>query len=199
MRGRLRDENRDATIAALYTGGATQEEIGNISGGISRQRVQQILGRQGVSGYNGERVDPIHVVAVCRRPDVWNWDEVARQLGGSSKQTYRQVVRSLGMEQAIRRLFAWRYRKSREAFREARRAELAEQYRGLAQQLCRIPSQKELHPSNGTAMYVTFYRFFDGMSDLRQFAGLDATDRRGPANRKRFGVKRGPNKKRVVS
>lgn len=45
-----RDENRDATVVALYKGGATMQEIADVSGGISRERVRQLLQRNGITG-----------------------------------------------------------------------------------------------------------------------------------------------------
>lgn len=176
----VRDENRDATIVALYKGGATMQEIADISGGISRERVRQLLQRNGISGeYNGERIDPIRVVAICRRQGVFKWSQVAHQMGlRCSGHALRSLVEPLGMGPAIDRLFSSRYRKERQQFRARRRAELAGTYKALAERLGRVPTITELNPRNGVSFWAYFFKYFDSMADLRTAAGVSAKDQR---------------------
>lgn len=163
------------------------QEIANISGGISRERVRQLLHRNGVSGaWNGDKTDALKVLRVCRRGDVRNWNQVASPFGGGTNgHKLRELISPLGMVPAIDRLFAWRQRKARALARTAIRDELLQEYRSLAARLGHVPGSHELVPKNGTRFWTQYMRHFNGMRELRVAAGLDATDHRATAKRKR--------------
>lgn len=174
------DANRDATVVALYAGGATQDEIAVVSGGVSRARIGQILNRNGIIGIGRRRsVGPVQVMAACRRPDVASWHDAAMALGGANRRpALRRVVDELGVAPAIERLFRWRRGHLQQAFREGRRVELIEQYRELATRLGRIPTGRDLRPENGVPFWVTFYHHFATIRELREAAGINSKDRR---------------------
>lgn len=174
------DANRDATVVALYAGGATMQEIAEISGGISRERVRQLLKRNGVAGvYNSERIDPLRVIASCRRPGNHSWSMVARDVGHpSASHQMKQIATSIGMDVAIQRLFDWRWRKESARYRAEKRSELIADYRALSDRLGRPASSGELSPTNGTPFWVVFYKYFPDIQSIRIAAGFDPNDPR---------------------
>jgi hypothetical protein len=170
------------------------QEIADISGGISRERVRQLLKRNGLVGRTiRSTCDPLLLVNACRRPGVRTWEHVDSVLGVKHPlKQKRATLSELGLLTAVRRLFRWRRQSAKRKQAVGERARLIASYQGLANRLGRVPASEELCPENGTPYWVHFFNYFDGMSDLRVSAGLDSRDRRSyGARRPREKCKRG--------
>jgi hypothetical protein len=119
-----REEYR-AARAALWAGfisaGATLAEVASAAG-LSIQTVRRILKQEGYLNPAARRrppADPLAVVRALRHPAASSLEATAK-LAGVSTAAARQVLRSLLLEQAARRL--WRARTSRGSRRRKRDA-----------------------------------------------------------------------------
>lgn len=99
---------RNAEMAALMAGGGvTLEDVARVYG-VSRERVRQIVNREGVTNRAANKHDPLAVLRAIRSGrSVSNWTRAAR---AARCNTYsaQQAVAGMGLTIAVTRLFRWR-------------------------------------------------------------------------------------------
>jgi hypothetical protein len=176
------DQNRDNWVVATYLGGATMQEIGEaLNPPVSRERVRQLLVRNGMAEdfSKRRRYDPAEMIAACRAPGVASFPMALARLGNVGHSTLVECIRELGLAPAVKRLFRMRKRQLERTHSEEYRERLIADYRALAIRLGHVPSSSELHPRNGVPFYVRFFDYFASMRELREAAGLSTKDRRG--------------------
>ena len=133
-----KDQTRELEICALYSGGETMQEIGSRYD-VSRERVRQILARNGLGGqWHYTRVDPfmvLRMVAECSSAR-----EIATRLGlncGVVLRVLRELAPRVMDEMAA---YRWHTRRDRELAR----------LRALVARLGRTPTAKELQGRRST-------------------------------------------------
>jgi hypothetical protein len=176
------DQNRDNWVVATYLGGATMQEIGDsLDPPVSRERVRQLLERNGIADDSTKRsrVDAARVIAACRAPGIASIPMAVARLQNVGYATVVDCVERLGLAPALERLFRLRKRQLTQTRFEEHRRRLIADYRALADRLGHVPSSSELHPRNGVQFYVVFFTYFASMRELREAAGLSTNDRRG--------------------
>ena len=151
---------RDQACVAFYLGGASMQAVGDLFG-LTRERVRQILKRQGVSAVTRghvQKVDPIRVIGAIRSPGIEDFVDAGKLIGVTGGGV-RRIAISLGVHRAALRLFRLR-----------KRARYARQLRALADRLNRTPGKIECDlygPSQSTLQ-----RYFGGMRAAQRAAGL---------------------------
>lgn len=149
---------RESHMIVMRESGATLEEIGRAFG-VTRERVRQLLERNGYSGSAPSRqVDPLKLLAAIRSADVCSVREAAQRCG-SNVSSGMMVIRRLGLAKAVQRLFQWR-----------RDWRYISAYRDLAAQLGHTPGVAECHEAGLWQSHIQ--RRFGGMQKLAVRAGL---------------------------
>jgi HNH endonuclease len=134
---RVSDQDRELVICALYSGGETLEEIASRfpsshGGTLSRERIRQIVARNGLVRPGSRSVDPLKVMGLvveCDSPA-----EIAVRLG-AHEEAVAKVLRVLAPE-AIVEMAAYRHQTQREW--------LLQRIRDLAARLGRRPMKADL-------------------------------------------------------
>jgi hypothetical protein len=153
-----KDETRELEICALYSGGETMQEIADRYE-VSRERIRQILRRNGLGGH-GQRtkIDPLKVlglVAECRTVR-----EIALRLGADHAAATR-VLHCLAPT-AVDEMAAYRH--------EALRNRLLAELRETASRLGRVPKKPDLDKHGPDQAHLQ--RVFGSMTRARELAGL---------------------------
>jgi hypothetical protein len=157
-----RDVARDETVAMLTLNGQTMDETG-AQFGISRERVRQLLVRQGVTERRGHRadIDPLAIMRELRKPETTSYTAIAATLGLYSSQV-THTLHALGVGAAAKRLFRWR----------RDRAILA-RFVALAHRLGHTPTAMDLMAHAGdVATQMYFQKRFGGLMNAARRAGL---------------------------
>ena len=147
---------RELEICALYSGGETQTAIGERYG-VSRERIRQIVKRNGLGGL-GRGIDPLRVLAAL--PGAGSTVELANQTG-FDVQAVARLLRAL-VPTASAEMQAYR--------REERRNRALAGLGVLAERLGRTPTTAELNfygPRVGVLQ-----RLFGSLSRAQIMAGL---------------------------
>jgi hypothetical protein len=166
-----KDCPRRQAMAALYTGGATLEEIAAING-ISRERVRQLVEPFELERHTGT-TDPLRILSVARC--VNSLKETIEQSGFYAVAVIKCLT-ELGVYEALHRLWRWRRRRvSPVCWSDA---ELLQTLRDLAKQLGRTPTQKDLNISPATGSHTTYVLRFGSLRNAQIAAGL-TPNRRG--------------------
>jgi HNH endonuclease len=162
---RVRNQDRELVICALYSGGETMAAIAKrfpssyTGRTLTRERVRQILKRNGLGG-DGRltRVDPLRVLAMVS--ECSSAKEIVRRTG-YSEVAVRRVLQVLSPT-AIPEMMAYRH--------EALRERMLGQIRALADRLGRRPLKEDLDqfgPYQGRLQLV-----FGSMSKAMTLAGF---------------------------
>lgn len=136
-----RDPERDAYAVSLREAGYTLQEIGDILG-VSRERVRQLVKRNGIEPgarervNNSRRLDPLDVARFARSPKATSLSEVAHEFGTTITKV-SELLHALGMYDAVRRLYRLRAR-------EATRQRIVRDLQAFAKRHGRLPSSREL-------------------------------------------------------
>lgn len=101
-----RNTSRDDEILMMRESGAKLEEIG-AAFGVTRERIRQLLERQGYTKTRSSDVDPIAILKAARADGVTNMRAAARACGIDIA-LVSKVVRELGVGPALQRLYRWR-------------------------------------------------------------------------------------------
>lgn len=196
-------QDRAAKIIALRAGGSTLQAIADVMG-VSRERVRQLEARGGgtiAPDHRPSSVDPLRLIAAIRRPEI----DTMHAAVDAAKCGYTEalnVLQALGMLPAVRRLLSIRH--YRGLF--ARRAQMVDTARALAQRLGRDPRNDEIfeavfgHPPRNTEAMTTLAGYWTAnssklearrgaMPELRRRAGLGTPKRGAPAHQSRAGKK----------
>ena len=129
---------------------------------VSRERVRQILARNGLDGCGGTRIDPFRVLRMVKDYDSAN--EIARALGFKQAVSVLRVLHAL-CPMALAELEAYRH--------EATRERLLARLRKLAARLGYTPGKDDLDdhgPSCNSLQYV-----FGSLQEAQRLAGLVPT------------------------
>lgn len=159
--------DRDAQMVVMREGGAKLEDIG-VAFGVSRERVRQIMERNGLSELRWyASADPLRVLAAVRNPASMDSTDVARAVGASNQET-NKVLGALGINVAAQRLFRWR-----------RARAFVVKFQALAVRLGRTPTVIDI---SAAGMHQSGIQLrFGGMQALARRAGLAPT----PTGRRR--------------
>jgi hypothetical protein len=162
---RVRNQDRELVICALYSGGETLEEIG-ARFGICRERVRQICKRNGLSRPGSRSADPLKVLALLQRCN--SAVEISNHLACPIRAVCN-VLNALAPG-ALEEMAAYR--------QEATRQRVLERMRVLAARLGHPPSKLEFDrfgPATGNIQY-----HFGSLSHGKALAGIPATNRSHP-------------------
>jgi len=167
----LDQSDRRLQMAALYQEGATLEEIGREFGGISRERVRQLLATIGLDRSN--KPDPIAIVQASRQAR--SASHCARIAGHNTSVVVR-CLRELGMFQEANDIWDENMRQYRAEKTESRVAKLVNAYTAFANLIGRVPTSRDLneHPDSPfSQMHVQ--AAMGGLQKLQLAAGMPRT------------------------
>lgn len=165
----VRDNNRDAQIVVMRESGTKLEEIGAVFG-ITRERVRQVLKRNGYSGPAASAVDPIGAMRLLRLRHTLSVEDAARALGVHSSQVYR-LLHAMGRAESVARLLRWRRH-------SLARPALVAQLQAFAATHGRSPYMREFGLVRGSQRYSdlpdagTLQRYFGSLPAAFEAAGL---------------------------
>jgi Mor family transcriptional regulator len=103
--------DRNAAMVAFFeSGGMTLEDIGEAYG-VSRERVRQVVRREGSTRAGGPSIDVVAAVRALR--EATSFSNAASRIGGGGRNqsTLEKLAIELGMYQALYRLYRLRLRK----------------------------------------------------------------------------------------
>lgn len=178
---------RAATWAALIDGGATMSDIAD-SVGLSRERVRQILRREGLDSRAGTRgvrsnSNPLHLVAALRNQQCYNLSWLSL-LSGYPEDAAKRMLEELGLWPAAVRL--WRMRKRQ--IDERSRSRMLDAIRAFATKTGYPPGVNDAIAGNLPFSHTTVVRRFGTWNNAIAAAGLTPAPRGGKGHRKPKGA-----------
>ncbi len=178
---------RAATWAALIDGGATMTEIAEIVG-LSRERVRQILRKEGFDSRAGMRGipssnNPLVVVAALRHRDCYSLRWLSL-LSRYPEDVAQRMLQELGIWPAAERL--WRMRSRRLADQAQQR--MLDAIRAYAAKAGHPPGINDAIAGKLPFSHTTIVRRFGSWNKAITAAGLTPASRGGRGHRKPKGV-----------